>query len=99
MLFTGDAGQGLEPVGVMGSALFNRPALHHAGHNIGYFQVKGLTLFNGCLQALVGRAGQTLTHFVLVEDFAAVQFHNGCCHTYRTPFPLWYHHANKSDFL
>ena len=99
VLFTGDAGQGLEPVGVMGSALFNCPALHHAGHNISYFQVKGLTLFNGCLQALVGRAGQTLTHFVLVEDFAAVQFHNGCCHTYRTPFPLWYHHANKSDFL
>ena len=81
VLLTGDAGQGLEPVGVMGGTLLNSPALHHAGDNVGDLQVEGLALLNRCLQALVGRAGQTLTHLMLVENFAAVKFHNGCCHT------------------
>ena len=81
VLLTGDAGQGLEPVGVVGRALLNGPALHDAGHDIGDLKVKRLTLFNRRFQTLVGRARQTLAHLMLVEDFAAVKFHNGCCHT------------------
>ena len=82
VLLTGDAGQGLEPVGVMGGALLDGPALHDAGHHVGHFQIERLTLFDGRLQALVGRAGQTLAHLMLVKDFAAVKFHDGCCHNY-----------------
>ena len=81
VLLTGDAGQRLEPVGVMGGALLDRPALHHAGHDVGDLQVQGLALLDRRLQAFVGRAGQTLTHLMLVENFAAVKFHDGCCHT------------------
>ena len=81
VLLTGDAGQRLEPVGVMGGALLDCPALHHAGHDVGDLQVQGLALLDRRLQAFVGRAGQTLTHLMLVENFAAVKFHNGCCHT------------------
>ena len=81
MLLTGDAGQRLEPVGVVGGALLNGPALHDAGHDVGDLKVQRLALLNCRLEALVGRAGQTLAHLMLVEDFAAVKFHNGCCHT------------------
>ena len=81
MLLTGDAGQRLEPVGVVGGALLNGPALHDAGHDVGDLKVQRLALLNRRLEALVGRAGQTLAHLMLVEDFAAVKFHNGCCHT------------------
>ena len=81
MLLTGDAGQRLEPVGVVGGALLNGPALHDAGHDVGDLKVQRLPLLNRRLEALVGRAGQTLAHLMLVEDFAAVKFHNGCCHT------------------
>ena len=81
MLLTGDAGQRLEPVGIVGGALLNGPALHDAGHDVGDLKVQRLALLNRRLEALVGRAGQTLAHLMLVEDFAAVKFHNGCCHT------------------
>ena len=54
VLFTGDAVQRLEPVGVVGGAFFDGPALHDAGHDIGDIQIKRLAFFDRGLQALVG---------------------------------------------
>ena len=80
VLLTGDAGQRLEPVGVVGGAQLHGPALHHAGHNVCHLDVQRSTLVQGVLQALVSRARQALLHHMLVKDLAAVDFHNICCH-------------------
>ena len=80
MLLTGDAGQRLEPVGVVGGTQLHGPALHHAGHNVGHLDVQRSTLVQGVLQALVSSAGQALLHNVLIKDLAAVDLHNICCH-------------------
>ena len=80
MLLTGDAGQGLEPVGVVGSTQLHSPALHHAGNDVCHLDVQRSTLVQGVLQALVGSAGQALLHNVLIKDLAAVDLHNICCH-------------------
>ena len=80
VLLAGDAGQGLEPVGVMGSTQLHSPALHHAGDNVCHLNVQRSTLVQGVLQALVSSAGQALLHNVLIKDLAAVDLHNICCH-------------------
>ena len=80
VLLAGDAGQGLEPVGLMGGTQLHSPALHHAGNDVCHLDVQRSTLVQGVLQALVGSAGQTLLHNVLIKDLAAVDLHNICCH-------------------
>ena len=80
VLLAGDAGQGLEPVGVVGSTQLHSPALHHAGDNVCHLDVQRSTLVQGVLQALVSSAGQALLHNVFVKDLAAVDLHNICCH-------------------
>ena len=80
MFLAGDAGQGLEPVGVMGSTQFHGPALHHAGNHVCHLNVQRRALVQGVLQALIGSAGQALLHNVLIKDLAAVDLHNICCH-------------------
>ena len=80
VLLTGDAGQRLEPVSVMGSAQLHGPALHHAGHDVCHFDVQRGTLVQGALQRFVSRARQALLHDMFVKDLAAVDFHNICCH-------------------
>ena len=80
VLLTGDAGQRLEPVGVVGGTQLHGPALHHAGHNVCHLDIQGCALVQGALQALVSSARQALLHYMLVKDLAAVDFHNICCH-------------------
>ena len=80
VLLTGDAGQRLEPVGVVGGTQLHGPALHHAGHNVCHLNVQRSTLVQGVLQALIGCARQALLHHMFVKDLAAVDFHNIRCH-------------------
>ena len=64
----------------MGGTQLHGPALHHAGHDVRHLDIQRGTLVEGLFQALVSGTGQTLLHDVLVEDLAAVDFHNICCH-------------------
>ena len=80
VLLTGDAGQRLEPVGVVGGTQLHGPALHHAGHNVCHLNVQRSTLVQGVLEALISSARQALLHHMLVKDLAAVDLHNICCH-------------------
>ena len=80
VLLTGDAGQRLEPVGVVGGTQLHGPALHHAGHNVCHLNVQRSTLVQGVLQALISCARQALLHHMFVKDLAAVDFHNIRCH-------------------
>ena len=80
VLLTGDAGQRLEPVGVVGGTQLHGPALHDAGHDVGHLDVQRSTLVQGVLEALISSARQALLHHMLVKDLAAVDLHNICCH-------------------
>ena len=80
VLLTGDAGQRLEPVGVVGGTQLHGPALHHAGHDVCHFDIQRSALVQGVLQALISSARQALLHHMFVKDLAAVDLHNICCH-------------------
>ena len=62
MLFGSGAGQRLEPVGVMGCAVFQCPALHGVRDGIGGLTVKRPLIGNGFLQRKINRLGQTFLH-------------------------------------
>ena len=74
MLLSGHAGQRLEPVGVMGSALFDGPFLHLMGNDVCRRQVKLLALLDGLFQLLVHLLRQTLLHHRVVEYVGTKDF-------------------------
>ena len=53
VLFCGDAGQRLEPVGIMGGTVSNGPVLHSGGNGIGYGCIQLGTLIDGLTQGLI----------------------------------------------
>ena len=76
VLLGGHAGQGLEPVGVVGGTLLNSPVLHGVGYYVGNGGIDGAPLFDGLGQSLVDLAGQPGAHDVVVEDHAAKELGN-----------------------
>ncbi len=74
VLFGGYTGHGLEPVGVMGDALFDGPVLHGVGHNVGHLQVQGSAVFDGALERLIGCLGKTLLHNSVVKNQTSKHF-------------------------
>jgi len=73
MLFGGEAGHGLEPVGEVGSALFDGPVLHGAGDLTGYGTIQCRSLGQSLLPCLVRLGGQTLLHLLLTKHHSAKQ--------------------------
>ena len=98
VLLTGDAGQRLEPVGVVGGAQLHGPALHHTGHNVGHLNVQRGALVQSLFQTLIGGAGQAFFHNVFVKDLAAVDFHNICCHKSYSLLDLNFHSNTAKTF-
>ena len=68
VLFGGDSGHGLEPVGVMGAAVLERPCLHGVGDAVGHVQVDVLAFGHGFPERLVDVLGEFLPHHGIVED-------------------------------
>ena len=71
MLFGGDTGQRLEPVGIMCRALLYRPVLHGRRYRIGYAAVYSLAFFNSCFKYFICAFGQTFKHNRIVENHTA----------------------------
>ena len=67
VLFRRDTGHRLEPVGIMGGTVFQRPFLHRMSHYIRNIQVKRLAFLNRLFQRLIGTLGQTFLHRRIVE--------------------------------
>ena len=65
------SGHGLEPVGVVGSALFDGPLLHLMGHHIRRGQIQLLALLYGFLQLLIDLLRKPLLHDRIVEYVGA----------------------------
>ena len=76
MLLRRRAGQRLEPMGIMGCALLQRPFLHLMGHHISHRQVKLLTLPDGLLQLLINLLRQTLLHHRIIKHIFAENLGN-----------------------
>ena len=74
MLFGGDAGHGLEPVGIVGSAQVRGPVLHGGGDLVGNGARQGGALSHALPPCVISVRRQALSHFVLIEDHAAEQF-------------------------
>ena len=74
VLFGGDAREGLEPVRVVGRAVFDRPLLHGVRHDVCHLDIKRQALVDGLGEDLVGGLGQALLHGVVVENERSVLF-------------------------
>ena len=71
VLFSGNAGHRLEPVGIVGSAPVHGPVFHLGGHLVGGFQGEGSPLLHTFFPRSVAGIGQALLHNLLIEDHAA----------------------------
>ena len=91
VLLGGDAGHGLEPVGVMGGALLDGPLLHGLGDLIGGADVQGRAFSHALLPSTVGRGREPFLHGLFVKDQAAEQFGElrRCTHTFHPPMFLY----------
>ena len=68
VLFGGDVGQRLKPVGEMRRALGDGPILHGVGHHVGHAAIKVAALLNGLLQFFIGVVRQKRAHHRIAED-------------------------------
>ena len=71
MLFGGDAGQRLEPMGVVGCAVGDGPILHRRCHGIGDADIELCALVDGLLQGLIYRGRQGRFHHSVIKDQAS----------------------------
>ena len=67
VLFRRTPGQRLEPVGIMGGALFHRPVLHGRRHFPGNVRFQGLAAADGVLEGQVGLGRKPRFHGGVVE--------------------------------
>ena len=72
MFFSRTLCQRMEPVGVVGSSLFQGPFLHACSHSIGYFAIEGSTVVDTVDQFLINLFRQILKHLCPVEDQLAI---------------------------
>ena len=68
MLFSGDAGHRLEPMGEMSAAMLQSPVLHSIGNDISNFQIQRSACQHCCLICLIGCSRQTVLHNAFVKN-------------------------------
>ena len=74
MLFGGNTGHRLKPVGKMGGALFNGPILHGVGNSVCQAHIQRGAIVNGFFQSLVNFLRQALFHGSVIKHGAAENF-------------------------
>ena len=79
VLFGGDTGQRLEPMGKVGSAVLYGPILHRVRHSVGHFIIQAAALIDGLLQRGIHLVGQPRFHHAVVKHQTAKIFRN-CAH-------------------
>ena len=68
VLFSGNVGQRLEPVGEVRRALGDGPVLHGVGHHVSHAAVEVAPFLNGLLQFFIGIVRQKRAHHRVAED-------------------------------
>ena len=84
-----DAGEGLEPVGVVGGPLLHRPVLHGVGHNVGGGHADVAPVLHHVHDLPEHPLGQALPHDGGAEDVGTEDLCHVHAHTFK-PFPLPY---------
>ena len=79
MLFCGDAGQGLKPVGKMGGAVFHSPVPHGGSYRVCHMGVQRSTLINGPLQRSINIGGQLGPHDPVIK-YQTAEIVRNCTH-------------------
>ena len=74
VLFRRDTRHGLEPVGVVGCAVFHSPILHRRRNCVSNGQIKAAPVLNGALHQCVRLGGQTLLHDLVVKHHTTEVF-------------------------
>ncbi len=80
VLLRSNACQRLEPVGIVGCAVFDGPLLHGMGHGIRDRGIQLIALGDGFLQLPVDAFRQTLPHDAVVEDVLSEDLCDGFVH-------------------
>ncbi len=71
VLFGGDAGQRLEPVGVVSGTVGDSPVLHGSGHRVGDGSVQLRTLVDGSAQRRIHVSGKIGLHYPVIKHQTA----------------------------
>ena len=79
MLFCGDAGQGLKPVGKMGGAVLHSPVPHGGSYRVCHMGVQRSTLINGPLQRSINIGGQLGPHDPVIK-YQTAEIVRNCTH-------------------
>ena len=80
VLLRGDAGERLEPVGIVGGALFHRPVLHGVGHDVGGLDADVAAVFHHVHDLAEHALGESLPHhigaeYIGTEDLCDIDAH------------------------
>ena len=80
VLLRGDAGERLEPVGIVGGALFHRPVLHGVGHDVGGLDADVAAVFHHVHDLAEHALGEPLPHhigaeYIGTEDLCDIDAH------------------------
>ena len=76
MFFRGNAGHGLEPVGVMCRTTFDCPIFHSIGNDIRNGRIQHFASFNGLFQFFIHVFWQVIPHHGIIEYIHAKNFWN-----------------------
>ena len=79
MLFCGDAGQGLKPVGKMGGAVLHSPVPHGGSYRVCHMGIQRSTLINGPLQRSINIGGQLGPHDPVIK-YQTAEIVRNCTH-------------------
>ncbi len=71
MLFCGNSGERLKPMGVMGRPPLNRPFLHRLGNGIRNPRLQFRSLYDGFSQLLINTFRQTFPHHRIIKHIRA----------------------------
>ena len=95
MFLGGEAGHGLEPVGIVGGAMLQRPGLHTVGNLVGRVQGQGGAVLQALLPGHHGFTADVFGHGVLVEHLGAEQTGDSFTHCFEPPWelPIFHHHT------
>ena len=77
MLFGGETGQRLKPVGIMGGAFFDGPFPYGGSYDVCHSRIQFLAAVDGLPELVINTLGKILAHGFVVEYIGSKNIHDG----------------------